>query len=1016
MLVVRPAGAERLPLRAYTVADGLAHNRVNKILRDRRGLIWLATADGLSRFDGYTFTTFGVEQGLPHPIVNDLIETRSGEIWVATRAGLARFDPRARPTFTAVTADDRDSYAQVVTALLEAHDGTIWCGTLKGLHRLERSPRLRLTPIELPMPAEAQYLRFVNDLVEDRHHSIWIAAPSGLYRLWPDGRRARYTEADGLPDAFLHDLLVDANGRLWVATRHHGFFRVEADASRAAPVVRDAADRAQGLPTGWMFQLYQGRDGRFWIGANTGLVERVPAPNGGPPTFRAWSRKNGLTFAEVTALEEDAAGNLWLGTNATGAMRLARNGLVTYDEADGLVGVDALFEDAAGTLCLRGVRTVSERSRPASRAPLPPPAADATIIGAQAFGCFEGTRLTWFEPEAPFEFGWAGQGMTMRAPNDEWWIGGGNGVYRFPPLSRFTALAHARPATILTVRDGLKAPQTFRTFADSGGRIWISSPASPHDLLRWDPATRKVTSLASAPGLPSLHDEMPRAFGEDAAGNVWVGLNTGVARYRDGAFTFFGRAAGLAAGGILDIHRDREGRLWLASSRGGLLRVDEPGAEHPTFRAYTTADGLSSNQTEVVTDDLRGLIYVATSRGLNRLDPVTGRVRPYTTADGLAEGEIVAAFRDRHGALWFGTHRGLSRLTPEPTAPPAPAPSIFFTGLSVGGRPHLVSATGETALTLQDLPPDRHQLEIEFAATASAPGDVLRYQFRLDGADDRWSTPAAHRRVNYAGLAPGRYRFLVRAVNGDGVASATPASLQFAVLPPLWQRWWFMSLVGLLIGATAYAFYHYRVAHLVALERMRTRIAGDLHDDIGANLTKISILSEVARRQPGDGDEPGGALSTIARLARESVASMSDIVWAVDPRRDSLQDVVRRMRLHAEETCVARDIALEFVAPEGGLAASLGVDVRRDLYLIFKEALNNAARHSDCTHIRVTLTRERGRLSLSIRDNGHGFDAAAAHDGNGVLNMRRRAQARGATLDIASGPSAGTAVSLTLPA
>src|SRR5262249_21857877 len=201
---------ERLPIRTYTTDDGLAHNIINKIVRDSRGFLWFCTADGLSRFDGYTFTNYGTEQGLPQPIVNDLLETRGGDYWVATSGGLVRFNPKcvpasrvinanearndAPPMFAVVLPEDSDRHAQFITTLLEAHDGSVWCGTYKGLYRLDQSGgRLTLQPVDVEMPADYPEQRYINDLVEDRFETLWMATPSGLYRRWANGAAARYT-------------------------------------------------------------------------------------------------------------------------------------------------------------------------------------------------------------------------------------------------------------------------------------------------------------------------------------------------------------------------------------------------------------------------------------------------------------------------------------------------------------------------------------------------------------------------------------------------------------------------------------------------------------------------------------------------------------------------------------------------------------------------------------------------------------------------------------------------------
>jgi signal transduction histidine kinase len=294
------------------------------------------------------------------------------------------------------------------------------------------------------------------------------------------------------------------------------------------------------------------------------------------------------------------------------------------------------------------------------------------------------------------------------------------------------------------------------------------------------------------------------------------------------------------------------------------------------------------------------------------------------------------------------------------------------------------------------------------------PGEVLRYQYRLEGSNTEWSLPSEQRAITFANLAPGRYRFLVRAIASDDRSSA-PAAVSFRVLPPVWQRWWFLALIFLAITFFLFALYRYRVAQLLEVERIRTRIATDLHDDIGAGLSRIAILSEVARHEAGELPPVGERLSVIARASRELVDSMSDIVWVINPERDQLRDLTQRMRRFASDVFTARDIQLHFRAPDADQHLKVGADVRRQIFLIFKEAVNNIARHSQATRAEITLKIESGRVVLTVTDNGRGFDLTEITDGNGLTNMRARARMMNGDLKVASTPGGETKINLTAP-
>ena len=925
--------------------------------------------------------------------------------------------------FTVVVPEGADRFARAVEVLLEGRDGTLWVGTLKGLHRLERDGGgYALRHVEMGMPGEWQDQRYVLDLLEDRHGSLWVATGHGLYRRRPDGTVSHYTARDGLPSNYFHDLLEDRRGRLWAGTRDGGFFQLVADDAQGPPaVVRSYAAR-DGLTTDWVAHLFESSDGRFWVATNKGLAEFFPDAGEREPKFKTYTQRNGLLHYGLVTLGEDAGGNLWLGSDA-GAMKLARDGLTSYGERDGLFAVYAIFGDRAGGVCFRAQvfgderRSVFEGAKPDPLRPLE--------NWHNRYGRFDGERFTWLKPDSldNNQLGWVGEMVTLQARNGEWWLGTGEGVYRFPATDDFAQLKRARPLAIYTNeaglpavhRDGRAVLQVYRLFEDSRGDIWVSA-TGPRAFARWEREAAKWHDLRNAPGAPPSEDDIARSFGEDRHGNIWVGFSTGAARYRDGRFDFFGAAEGMPPGRIQHVYSDAAGRLWLASSRSGLVRVDDPGAERPVFRAYTTAEGLSSDNVEVVTEDLQGRIYVGTGRGLDRLDPATGHVQHFTTAEGLAPGAIKAAFRASDGTLWVGTSKGLSRLAPGTDDESAQPPPILITALSVAGERQVVSALGETEISLPDLAADRNQLQIDFVGLSFAPGEVLRYQYKLEGSDAEWSAPNEQRTVNFASLAPGQYRFMVRAVNSDGLASLAPATITFRVLRPFWQRPWFVALAALALAALAFAAYRYRVRRLLELERVRTRIATDLHDDIGANLTKIAILSEVAKQQRGNGEEDAdGPLSAIARISRESASSMSDIVWAINPRRDRLLDLVRRMRQHAEELFALRDIELSFDVADAEQNLGVGIDVRRDLLLIFKEAVNNAARHSGCTRVEIRLSVEESWLHLLVRDDGAGFDPSAESDGEGLANMRQRAEKLGGSFKVESRPGQGVAVSVRIP-
>jgi len=993
--------AERLPIKTYTTAEGLARDQINRIVRDSQGFLWFCTGEGLSRFDSYRFINYNVDDGLPGRHVTDLLETRKGVYWVATNAGVARFitDPAphrvSHPQSKFIPHLLRDDSDVVhVIALYEDRAGVVWCATNKGLYRLEQiRGQWRSSSVRLQHSNNCDDCVSVREFAEDNQGALWIITSIGLYRRFPDGRTERFAEREGLAAGDLSTLIVDDEGRIWVGTGH-GLRRLVTDPQPHRNIVAQVYTTNDGLANNFITTLFRSSYGRLWVGTAKGLSEFLPS--GKVRSFRSYTASNGLSDELITVIAEDNNGNLWLGSESGGAMKIAANGFTTYTESDGLGGhrIAAIFENQAGELCLF-----------------------SSSVQKESITRFDGSRFKAVKlnlPKGISSWGWGWYQVIFQDHTGEWWMNTGEGLVRYPRTARLEQLTHATPKAVYTRRNGLPANEIFRVFEDSRGDIWISTFGHPTEMLtRWDRATEKFHSYSLADGLPN---NMATAFREDASGNLWIGFYSyGLGRYASGRFKIFTTADGLPKGFIRGLYLDRAKRLWVATSEGGVARMDDPAADRPKFVIYTTAQGLSSNQVTCVTEDQWGRIYLGTGRGVDRLDPATGQIKRYTMADGLAGNFINVSFRDRNGALWFGALRGLSRLIPEPDRQTIPPP-IRIGGIRIAGVKYVVPELGITEIKIPELAPNQNNLDIDYFNLNFRPGEIVRYQYKIEGADNNWSQMKDESSASLPNLAPGSYRFHVRAINTNGAISPTPATVTFTIMAPVWQRWWFIAIATLLIGMGLYQLYRYRVARLLEIERVRTRIATDLHDDIGSSLSQIAILSEVARRQVAQGDSSATEqLSLIAHISREAVDGMSDIVWAINPQRDCLSDLTGRMRRFAGEICPGRNIDFYFQASFPNQDLRLGADVRRQTYLIFKECLNNLVRHSACTRADFELYVETDWLIMKLTDNGRGVDSTTANGGHGLANMRRRAASLGGAIRIDSVLGRGTTITLKIP-
>ena len=1014
------AHAEILPVKTYTAADGLPRDAVSKVRQDARGFLWFCTSEGLVRFDGYSFKLYGKEDGLPSRSVRDFLQTRNGEYWIGTIAGLVRFNPNGLPGQPANPAQAMFAemgyetppptpFAKSVNEIYEDPQGLLWIGMEDGLYQVaEKQGQPMLRRIDLPFQNKLGYLP-VRGIFKDKRNILWISAEHGanetystIYRLLPDGKLERHDIQRGIVANFLQT----TDGTIWASVSgliKGGLCQLDAHPQEGRELFSRCFQEKDGLPNNWIYALHQTNDGTIWIGTVEGAARFSLDSALDQPRVQVYRGAEGVCDKAVTDINEDRDGNFWFST-ACGATKFVRNGFVRYTKADGLADttVRALLNDQAG-----GLIAVSNEKR--------------NLV----LNLFDGRRFEPIEPNTPpgTDHGWSWGQMIVNSRAGDWWIPTEAGIlYRFRGITDIKQLARAKPQAY-TAKEGFTDRMVWKMYEDARGDLWLST-SYLDKLLRWDHQTEKFSQISSNQDNPVLIPR-PSSFVEDSTGTLWMGASTGkqssLIRYSKGDFKVFTEEIGLHANDrdwLSNILLDGKGRLWFTTDNFGVGRIDDPQAEPFKVVWHNRGNGLSTNWTVSLVEDRYGRIYIGTRRGVDCLTPETGHVRSFTTADGLPKDRIDVSARDAQGALWFGSEHGVARFVPEAPQPNQP-PTIFLTGVRVAGVARQVSEIGDLTLPALELNPSQTNARIDFLSPSATADPHIRYQYKLEGRAD-WSAPSELRSVDFADLSAGNYRFYVRAINADGVVSATPASVSFRVAAPVYRRWWFIALGLLVIGGLAYAAYRYRVQQLLALERMRMRIATDLHDEVGSSLSQIAILSEVARQRLNPKQERANTtaqepLERMAETSREALDAMSDLVWAINPERDQLSDLSQRMRRFASDTLTAKDIALRFHAPPQEV--SLDAEVRRQVFLIFKEAINNIARHADATAVEVEFTMPDHHLSLRIKDNGHGFVKATTqpgqNGGNGLASMRRRAAELGGTLDVVS--DHGTLVSLSAP-
>ncbi len=983
----------------------MTHDAVFKVYQDRSGILWVGTQDGLLKFDGHDF----------HPLRHELADSTSlsddhvmalfddGEdgLWVGTWTGwLNRVDLRtgeirrvAPPDVASSTAGaETTSGGKVIDEIIPLNQG--WLGLATDVGAVAYHPgegRYRMLDPEYGSGRDG---RGATAIAVGEDGAMWIGYFDGaLRRVAPieGGRRATLAMELG---GSISAIEPGSGGRVWVGVRGAGVAVVDVSSGTVAQRIRAGPADGRSLPGDGVQDIWIDEAGEVWIATlaglavvgNSGAVHRFSESDTDP-----WSLPADL----VLSLHEDRQGLLWVGTfsglgridtndraftrfqrRTSGRDGVSGSGILSIAPAGG--GQLWLGTMGGGLDRLDLMTGDVERWPPDPSGGAGPPHGDVSSLA------------------------WAGDGSLLLGT-----VGGG--VSRYDPATgRFATLDidGAKPS---------QAVDVLAVFVDHRGEVWASTEND--GLHRYDEAAEAFRRFRLPGGDGPLSGDHAWSIIEDRHGRLWVGFtDTGLARIsadRSAARLYTTDNSQMHSDRILTLLEGPAGDIWFGTEGAGLGRLD-PTTEQ--FSSITMADGLPHNHVEGLLLDGSDRIWISTNDGLAMRDH-DGSIVRFSPGSGLHGRRFYANAMGRtsEGRLVFGGEGGVTIVDPTRIRVRPSNSGAILTGFSVNGEDRPMPRTGERV----ELGPTENFFALRFTSTDYRDPERVTYRYRLDPLDDQWREVDGARVANYTTVPPDEYTFRLSVLNSEGVLREDALNIDLVVLPPFYETWWFRAGVLVLIASMLAGLYAYRMRQVLRLHSLRFEIAGQLHDEIGSNLASIALKSDALRRVT----DPGSDLpakrrapeiaTALSRLARDTAHALQETVWVVDTRYDTVSGLLTKLGDAAD---MLLDGAVEYTYSSSPDPPDQPVDMelRQHVYLFYKEALQNAMKHSGARRIDVSVSYSRPRLTVVVVDDGVGFDPGDVVEGHGLGNMRRRANALGALLAIESVPEKGTRVELTV--
>ena len=998
------------------------------------------------------FVPISAEKELSHAWVGQIAEDSQGFLWFATRDNLVRYDGYQIRRYNPGSAGANGVFVQECCrySLFRDRSGRIWIGASDSAYRYDsENEQFTILPFA---PHKVQGL--VRGINQDRAGTMWLSTSRGLTRYNPEnGETSQLVHNEGDPATlgsnFVRATLEAKDGTFWVATNttldifdrqtgrvtQHFSLRnpVQKAASTGNPYVRLLEDR-----TGTVW-IASARDGLAFIDRRRKTLTFVSLATGRDIEPGAW------------AILEDRRGALWVGSDY-GLMRLDldRKQLVRYrndpSDPDSLPAdwVLALFEDNEGGILVgtanAGVARFSADPPPFRRYRRPHGTSDLFRTDYVVFAYEDAHGVIWAGTKGAinridlktgrYDIHPIGEntevGSIAEDRSGQFWIGTFDGsLFRSDPATQaWVAYPHHTGAS------GCSNNEVRALLVDHQGTLWAGAGDS---LCSFDPAANRFRSYGIGVPSPAEID----ALAEDASGTLWIGSRqAGLYRFNPttASFTAFRHSAGadsLSDDAVTSVLVDRSGAIWAGTLRG-LNRLDPQTGK---FTTYLARDGLPGNLINGIVEDASGDLWITTNYGLSHFNPRSGTFYNYYRSDGVFD-DLTGAWKGRSGQMFFGSYSGLTVLAPEVIQEKHFAPRVVLTDFKISDQPVQIGADAPLKQSISvakaiTLSHNQNTFSFEFAALSYADPARIRYRYRLERLEKRWNEVASTQNfARYPLIAPGEYVFHVEAWTPKGRWTEQGAEVRIVILPPWWSTWWFRLAAVVAFGFTALLLYRLRLhevtqrLNLLFEERLaeRTRIAREFHDTLLQSFQAALLNFHAVTYMLTDRPEAGKALENVIEQARHAIIEARNAIEGLRSSNHEGSDLEAAISRFGQQLAAnqSEPAPPEFRVNVEGATRRLAPILAGELYHIAIEALRNAFHHAEARRIEVEIRYGAREFRLRVRDNGKGIDPKVLEAGRaghyGITGMRERTRLAGGRLVFWSELDSGTELELTVPA